>query len=299
MPTPDSIPDMLGPFTACRADLYSLAYRMTGSTTDAEDVVQETWVRWSRCDPTRIANPAAWLTTLCTRLALTELTRARRRREHSVGLWLPDPWLVEETAEPREALQRQESVTIAFMLAMERLTPEERAAFLLHDIFAYDFKAVGRILAQRPASARQLASRARRRLREARPRFSLAPQEQENLLAAFFSAAQSGDAAGLAQLVTDTAIMGSDGGGKATATPGWLLGRDAIVAFLLRVWLPLRESEVRLVPCHFNGNSGCLLVEEGRLTTAVTIAVFKGKIHAIYAHRNPEKLAAFSCLETT
>ncbi len=192
----------------------ALAYRMLGSVEEAEDGVQDAYLRWHRADRGEVANPGAFLARIVTRLSLDRLKEARRRRETYVGPWLPDPLVTELSlaTEPVESVA--DDISYALLLALERLSPLERAAFLLHDVFDVEFEEVATALGRSPASCRQLASRARSHLREERPRYAVRPDEQRSIADAFFAAVKSGDAAVLGALLAQTATFHSDGGGK-------------------------------------------------------------------------------------
>ncbi|MEO5867034.1 MAG: RNA polymerase sigma factor SigJ, partial [Sphingomonas sp.] len=212
--------ESLAAFESERPRLTRIAHRMLGSASEAEDVVQTAWLRWAATDLAAIQSPAAWLTRAVTRIALDILKSAPRRSEVYVGQWLPEP-IVEE-------LPGEEELTTGLLLALERLSPLERVAFLLHDVFSVDFDEVARTLDRDAATCRQLASRARRHIAAARPRFTLPPQKQRDMLEAFFAATRSGDPSALGALLAEDAVLISDGGGRRPAVPYPLSGRDVI-----------------------------------------------------------------------
>lgn len=281
-------------FEAHRPRLMRLAYRMLGSLTEAEDVAQDAWLRWSRIDPTEIREPGAWLTRTTTRLALDRLKSARMQRETYVGAWLPDPMI---TGPEPDAEAFADDLTLSLMTAMERLSPLERAAFLLHDVFDVGFDEVATTLERDPVSVRQLASRARRHIQAARPRYAVEPEEGERLARAFFDAARSGDTAALSTLLADDVTLRSDGGGKVIAFHNAINGAPK----LLRLYAGLHrkyghEGSEMIRPVWIDGLPGYVSLERGRIlqTTALTIA--EGLIVEVFITRNPDKLAGIAAL---
>jgi len=280
------------PFEAERPYLTRLAYRMLGSSSDAEDMVQETWLRWERSGRPPLAQPRAWFTRACTRLCLDRLKSARHTRETYVGQWLPEPLLVDEGAEARRELD--ETLSMALLVTLEQLKPAERAAFLLHDVFDYEFTQVAEILERTPASCRQLAVRARRRVRTERPGRSTSREELERLQRAFFGALGAGDFDGLRGVLAEDVVVRSDGGGKALAAALPIVGATKAATFFIRT---TRESRLSGPPdlreVWFNGAPGVVLYLRGRPVTAFHFLVHDELIAGIFAQRNPDKLAAF------
>ena len=278
-----------GAFEAERPRLLRLAYRMLGSTSEAEDVAQDAWLRWQGADPSAIADPAAWLVRAATRLCLDRLRADKARRAAYRGPWLPEP-LIEDLAE--DPLERAEDVSVAFLLALERLSPLERAVFLLHDVFDADYAAVAETLGRSEAACRQLAARARDHVRDARPRFAVAQAEAAQLAAAFMDAARRNDLAGLKTLLAEDAVMISDGGGKRGAALRPLVGRDDVVGFIKGLFWrqnwPAEAEVVRLA--RINGYPGAILRTYDGLSTVAFQPDGEGRIGAIYVVRNPEKL---------
>jgi len=269
-------------FDPLRPTLTRVAYRMLGSVADAEDVVQEAFIRWMRADRGAVREPEAFLRRTVTRLCLDQLKSARRQRETYVGPWLPDP-IVEE--------DEVEDVTLPMMLVLERLSPLERAAFLLHDVFGLGFEEVAAAIQREPAACRQLAARARTHVRQARPRFKVEKQRGLELAEAFFAASRSGDMKALGAMLTADVSAHADGGGKRPAAMEVVLGFDAVMAQYERVATWLRKNGSTLVRLGFvNGLPGFVTLEaDGELqTTALDIE--DGKIAAIYVMRNPDKL---------
>ena len=274
-------------FEEHRPFLRSLGYRMLGTLADAEDIVQETWLRWAAVPPNEIEAPRAFLSKVTARLCLDHLKSARVKRETYVGEWLPEP-VAEETDEVTG-----EDVSYAVMIAMERLTPLERAAFLLHDIFGQSFEEIGELLARPAATCRQLASRARRHLRSQAPRHPVEAGEGRRLAAAFLQAARSGDLEGLKQLLHSDAVLLNDGGGIVRAAIRPIYGSDRIARMfesLTRRKIPPDETrEVR-----FNGLEGFMYLSDGKATDVILFDPWDGKIGRMYDVRNPEKLARFT-----
>lgn len=275
----------LSDFETERARLLRLGYRMLGSLSEAEDVVQEAWLRW--CDVAGgVDSPAAYLTRIVTRLCLDQLKSARARRETYVGAWLPDPLV--GTTEQDEALA--DDVTLTLMLAMERLSPLERAAFLLHDVFDTPLTEVAAALGREPAAVRQLASRARRHVQSARPRFALQPKEAEEISRAFFAAATSGDAKALSALLTEDVAIHADGGGKVLAFRNVVHGLERA----LRLFEGLKRKHVDLPrfirPIMVDGLPGYVSIERGEVLQTTALELREGRIAAIYIVRNPDKL---------
>ena len=269
-------------FDPLRPTLMRVAYRMLGSVADAEDVVQEAFIRWMRADRSEVREPAAFLRRTVTRLCLDQLKSARRRRETYVGPWLPDPVVEEDEVE---------DVTLPMMLVLERLSPLERAAFLLHDVFGLGFEEVAAAIQREPAACRQLAARARTHVRQARPRFKVEKQRGLELAEAFFAASRSGDMKELGAMLTADVSAHADGGGKRPAATEVVLGFDAVMQQYERVAAWLQKNGSTLVRVGFvNGLPGFVTLEaDGELqTTALDIE--DGKIAAIYVMRNPDKL---------
>ena len=278
------------PLLTHRGRLLGLAYRMLGSRADAEDVLQDAWVRYAGASDVR--NAEAFLVTTVTRLCLDRLKSARARREIYVGPWLPEPVLDAEALSPHTATELADDLSFALLLALERLSPLERAAFLLHDVFDAPFADVALTLDRSEAACRQLATRARKAVRAARPNPPAPPPQHEKLLAAFAAAVASGDVAGLAALLREDALALTDGGGVRTAALNPICGADKVARFFLGLSRKLAASgaALRIEPAHINGASGLLLFLDGGLDQTLSIAVEGDRIVAIYAVRNPEKL---------
>jgi RNA polymerase sigma-70 factor (ECF subfamily) len=275
-------------FQAQRPRLQRLAYRMLGSVAEAQDVVQDAWLRWTRAGE-GVADPGAWLVRATTRLCIDRLRAAKAERAAYRGPWLPEPLIEPLTGDP---LERAEDVSVAFLLALERLSPLERAVFLLHDVFDEDYAAVAETLERTEPAVRQLASRAREHIRDARPRFTVSQEEASRLAAAFMAAAANGDMAGLSTLLAEDAVLVSDGGGKRKAALRVMVGRADIVRLLEGLaWRGGGLGRVRdAKTMRINGYAGFVVtLEEGPETIAFQPGE-DGRIAAIYMVRNPEKL---------
>lgn len=271
-----------------RDRLIGLAYRALGRMTEAEDAVQETFLRWSSADRAGIVNPGGWLTTVCTRLCLDRLRSASRQRETYVGPWLPEP-VVTDDLDLADGVAMGETLTLAFLVLLEALSPLERVAFLLHDVFGFGHDEVGRMLDRTPAAARQLVSRARRHVSEGRPRFEPDAARRWEVATAFLAAAQGGALDELMRLLAPEVTFTSDGGGVASAALRPVVGADRVARFLvglLRKAPP--ETEVR--PAVVNGMPAVVGVIDGRPDTVIVVDVADGHVTAVRAIRNPDKL---------
>lgn len=276
-------------FAAHRRHLLAVAYRFLGSVADAEDIVQDTWLRWSQADLPGVQEPRAFLTRIAARLCLDQLKSARVRRERYVGPWLPEP-VVEAAGYATEAAgERTDDISVALMLALERLSPLERAAFVLHDAFGQTFEEVAAALDRSPASCRQLAARARQHLRSARGRFVVPPGEGERLVEAFLRATRTGDLAGLTRLLAPDAVLHSDSGGKVRAARRQILGAGRIArlfGILTRRFGPAPRTEV----VRINGLPGLVMEDSQGTKQTLAFEIRDGAIATLYLVRNPEKL---------
>lgn len=269
-------------FEAARPMLLRTAYRMLGSLADAEDVVQDAWIRWSNVDQSEVKEPAAYLRRTVMRLCLDVLKSARAKREEYIGPWLPDPIVEDEPIE---------DVTLPLLLALERLSPLERAAFLLHDVFGESFDDIAQTLGRDAAACRQLASRARQNLRADKPRYDVSREQGLNIASAFFAASRSGDVEALGKLLADDVRYQADGGGKRPALPRIITGSDEVVGLLSAIATIYDTTKpTKLVSYTFiNGLPGFVTEEaDGLQTTALLID--GDHIKAVYVMRNPDKL---------
>jgi RNA polymerase sigma-70 factor (ECF subfamily) len=276
--------DAAASFDPLRPRLARVAYRMLGSVADAEDVVQEAFIRWLGANRAAVREPEAFLRRTVTRLCLDQLKSARRRRETYIGPWLPEPLVAREGEEV-------EDVTLPLMLALERLSPLERAAFLLHDVFGLGFAEVAATIDRDPAACRQLAARARGHVREARPRYQVEQRRGLEIAEAFYAASRSGDMAALGAMLASDVSIHSDGGGKRSAAVAPVLGRRTALRLLKALAVLARKYPPRAMrTAMVNGLPGFVTREaDGQLqTTALDIE--DGRIAAIYIMRNPDKL---------
>ena len=273
--------DAAATFEALRPRLARVAYRMLGSVSDAEDVVQDAWLRWQASDRDAVRAPEAFLRRVVTRLCLDQLKSARARREEYVGPWLPDPVVEAEAA--------ADDVTLPLMLALERLSPLERAAFLLHDVFGESFDEVAESLGRDPAACRQLASRAREHVREERPRFPLDREHGMEIAEAFFAASR-GEVAQLGSLLAEDVSFYSDGGGKRPAVARVMLGVDQVTRTYAAIARLTHGSGELVRYAHVNGLPGFVTREADGVLQTTALLIEEGRIRAIYVMRNPDKL---------
>jgi RNA polymerase sigma-70 factor (ECF subfamily) len=274
---------------------FAIAYRMLGSVSEAEDVVQEALLRTHRVleSGERIESPRAFIATVTTRLAIDELRSARARRERYVGEWLPEPLLTDDGDDPERSAEMADSLSMALLVALERLTPEQRAVLLLHDAFGYRHAEIARIIGKSEDNVRQLATRARRHLDTSRPRFETSRAEREELARRFLAAAQDGDLAGLEALLANDVVLTGDGGGKVPALARALRGR-AHVARTMVAWLKLAPrvpgGSIRMV--EVNAGPGALLLDgDERLLAVWSFEIAGSRIARINSIVNPDKLA--------
>ena len=280
-------------FEAHRRHLLGLAYRMLGSVAEAEDVVQEAYLRWHAADRDAVDDPRAYLAKVVTRLCLDHWKSARVRRERYVGPWLPEPVVDDESlaiaAGGDEELAHD--LSVALMLTLERLSPLERAAFLLHDVFAIDFARVADTLGRSEAACRQLAARARSHVQEARPRFLVSPEDGARLAAAFLAAASTGDASSLSRLLADDAVLRTDGGGKRLAALRPILGRDKITRFFVGLAGKAGNAASYVgTPVRINCLPGFVITEPDGSLMTMAFDIREGLIAEISIVRNPDKL---------
>jgi RNA polymerase sigma-70 factor (ECF subfamily) len=265
---------------------FSVAYRMLGSVSEAEDVVQEALLRLH--DAEGVENPEAFLTTATTRLAIDVLRSARVRRESYAGEWLPEPVVSDD---PLERVEDEETISLAFLVLLERLTPEERAVLVLRDAFDYDFDGIAEIVGTSKANCRQILSRARKRIDDGRPRFDADPRERRALADRFLDAARGGDMAGLVALLAPDAVLTGDGGGKARALPRPLVGAEAIARAFVGFARLAERWRVTFDAVTVNGQPGFrVLAPDGGLVDVVGVDVAGGRIARIHSILNPDKL---------
>jgi RNA polymerase sigma-70 factor, ECF subfamily len=270
--------------------LFSIAYRMVGSVAVAEELVQDAYLRMHQ-EARPVESPKAFLTTVVTRLAIDHLRSASARREQYVGPWMPEPLITEVEPDPAEHAEIDDSLSIAFLVVLETLSPVERAVFLLHDVFDYGFDEIGRIVERSAENCRQIAVRARRRVEERAPRFEPSPEEREALSQRFFAALEEGDMDGLVDLLARDAVFVGDGGGKATAIPEPVYGAARVGRMLWAFANQGRRWKVTLERTAVNGQPGAIVRDpEGRVVNVLTLDIPAGAIQAVRSIVNPDKL---------
>jgi RNA polymerase sigma-70 factor (ECF subfamily) len=281
-------------FAGLRPLLFSIAYRMLASVSEAEDVVQEAFLRYQRAlaGGAVIDSPKAYLSAVVTRLAIDELRSARVRRETYVGQWLPEPLITDETVEDvARVIERADELSMAFLLVLQRLGPVERAVFLLHDIFGYSFGEIAEIVDRSPEACRQLASRARRRVAEQRPRFEASRRQREQLAERFFAAVLDGDVDGLVDVLAADAVVQGDGGGKAPQWSKPIVGAQRVARLLTGVGGQIADHGGRLERREVNGQPGAIVrTTDGRVVSVFSIDIADGRVQAVRSVINPDKL---------
>lgn len=277
-------------FEQHRPRLFGIAYRMLGSRADAEDVLQEAYLRWHRASVEEIRSPEAWLVTATTRLCIDRLRLAREAREVYVGPWLPEPILSDASPPADEPLDVASSLSIAFLVVLERLAPEERAAFLLHEVFDSDYKEIAQVLGKSETACRQIVSRARKRVRENRPRMQVTETARRALLDRFVAAVQTQDKEALLSLFAESASWTSDGGGKARAALKVLRGRERVVRFVLGV-LGRHTDKFSFKPVTINNEAGLAIhTPDGKLFSVISARTDGARILDVFTVLNPDKL---------
>lgn len=283
-------------FETYRESMLGLAYRMTGSRVEAEDIVQDTCLKWLDTDQAAVRVPRAWLMKVTTRLALDYLKSARVQRMSYIGPWLPEPYLADAST-PVEEVELDESISMALLVLLDQLSPAERASFILHDLFQYRFDEISEILERTESSCRKLASRARAKLGQRALEPEQSRDEHLQMLTAFSNAVKRGETEELVSLLKADAMFISDGGGKAVAARKVVQGADLITRFFLKAVRPAfiagAEDDVRVEISWFNGAPGLLIYQSGIPVSAFQFEVAQGKIRGIYVLRNPDKLRLF------
>lgn len=278
-------------FVGLRPLLFSVAYRMLGSATEADDVLQEAYLRWADVPDGEVSSARAYLTTVVVRLCVDQLRSARVRRESYVGTWLPEPVLLGSPPDPSAAAELADSVSLAFLVMLEELTPVERAAFLLREVFGYDYAELAGMLDRSEAGCRQLVSRARRHVSERRTRFDADRERSRQLTRRFLAACATGDLDGLLSMLAQDVVVWSDGGGKAKAALRPVHGADKVARLLVGISQKgLAGAEIREVD--INGQPGLVVLSDGVVTTAAVADVLDGQITAVRIVANPDKLIA-------
>ncbi len=281
-------------FESQRGRLFGLAYRMLGSRAEAEDIVQEAYLRWHETDNTAIENPEAWLVTATTRLAIDRLRRLKTEREAYFGQWLPEP-IVGETSSPDRHLDLADDLSIAFLTLLERLAPEERAAFLLHDVFDVGYSEIASVIARSEAACRQVVHRARERVRGDRKRFDVSDDAKTALLHRFLAATEARDERAVLALFAPDATWTADGGGKSAAGRHPIIGAERIAKLVLglreKFWATGRTMDVEII----NSEPGLCVRDNGRVTATISFVTDGQQIVNVYAVVNPDKLPGLPC----
>lgn len=278
-------------FDSHRRRLQGIAYRMLGSVAEAEEVVQDAWLRWHEADKSALGSAEAWLVTVVTRLSIDRLRAAKVQREHYVGAWMPEPTLTDEgPASPEQLLERADDISVAFLAVLERLAPEARAAFLLREVFDADYDEIARTLGKSEAACRQLVHRARTQVHEARPRFQVSRETHERLLRAFADAAARGSLHDLKALLAQDAELIGDGGGKVPTFSRSLRGDRRLAQLYFALWRR-KGAAVRMELVDINGEPGLLRFVDGEIESAQTFEIEGERIARIRVQRNPDKLA--------
>ena len=281
-----------------RRHLLSLAFRMLGTVAEAEDAVQETYIRWYRMDQAerdQIMNPRGWLTRVASRICLDMLRTARARRERYVGPWLPEPVptsaFTETVVDPADQVTLDDSVSTALLVVLEAMTPAERVAFVLHDVFAVPFAEIGQIVGRTPAACRKLATSARARVRKT-PARSVPREEHDRVVRAFAAASRSGDLRALTAVLDAGVVLHSDGGGRVTAARNPVYGPDRVARLILGV--ASKESTVEFLEQQTNDGLGFAIWNEGRITGVATLEVLDGRVTHVRIVLNPDKLSLWN-----
>ena len=274
--------------------LFSIAYRMLGTVSDAEDIVQEAFLRYhgAAAGGGGVESPKAYLSAVTTRLCIDQLRSARARREAYVGEWLPEPLLTDTAApDPAGAAEQAESLSMAFLLLLERLTPVERAVFLLHDVFGYDYGEIAGIVGKSEDNCRQLALRARRHVGEGRPRFEASRSKRERLAGRFFRAVGDGDMDGLVSMLAEDVVVYGDSGGTPPSWPRPIIGRGNVSRLLLGIAGQMRQLGITIRPAEINGQPGAMFLDpDGNLTNIFVLDIADGQVRTVRSVINPEKL---------
>ena len=280
-------------FTSARPLLFSIAYRMLGSVADAEDIVQDAYLRWQDASEVDVREPRAYLATIVTRLSINQLRSARSQRETYVGPWLPEPLVTDHAPDPSEPVELAESLSMAFLVLLERLSPLERAVLLLRDVFDFEYAEIGRIVDKSEANCRQLLVRAKKHLGAAETRFDVDRAQAERLMQRFTQAAGAGEIGGMVAVLAEDITLWADGGGKikgAALRP--IHGADAVARFVAGVLQRFVPAERIMRVAQINGEPGFIMYASGQLLAAMIFHIQDGRIHTIYAIGNPDKLRA-------
>jgi RNA polymerase sigma-70 factor (ECF subfamily) len=296
LPNDPEIPIRLATFDQYRSLLFSVAYRMLGSVADAEDMLQETFIRWQQAPDEEIRSSRAFLVTIISRLCINHLQSARVQREEYVGQWLPEPIITGPGSDPLEIIRVDESLSMAFLVMLERLTPVERAVFLLREVFEYEYSEIAAVLGQSEANCRQILSRAKQHVSAMRPRFKASSRKKSDLLEHFLKATTSGDLEGLVALLSSDVVLHSDGGGKAIAVPNLIQGADNVARGILGGFGKLVPRNLVRRLAQINGAPGVVCYLNGKPHSVLTLDTSERHIRTVYVLTNPEKLAHIPAL---
>ncbi|HZS46106.1 MAG TPA: RNA polymerase sigma-70 factor [Blastocatellia bacterium] len=277
-------------FNQHRGLLFSIAYRMLGTVADAEDMLQETFLRWQNASSNEINSPRAFLVTIISRLCINHLQSAKVKREEYFGQWLPEPLLTGPATDFSDSLQIDESLSMAFLVLLERLNPIERAVFLLREVFDYQYSEIAGVVGRNEADCRQILRRARQHVSQLRPRFDASPKQHEALLRQFREASANGDLEGLLAVLSKDVIIYTDGGGKAPALPRILYGREDVAESFLEAYKKRVPKDVVSQYVQVNGQPGIINYTNGQPRTVITFDILDDQIQNIYVVTNPEKL---------
>lgn len=278
-------------FNQYRGLLFSVAYRMLGSVADAEDMVQETFIRWQEAASGEIRSPRAFLVTVITQLCINQLQSARVRRQEYVGEWLPEPLVTGPEGDPLGVLKVDESLSMAFLLLLERLTPMERAVFLLREVFEYEYAEIANVLGHSETNCRQILRRARQHVGDMRRRFDATARDHDDLFKRFIQATRSGDLQGLVELLSSEVVLHTDGGGKAVALAKEVRGADKVAGTIIERMATTLPKNLVARLTRINGKPGLVSYLNGKPFSALTVDSREGLVQTIYVVTNPQKLS--------
>ncbi len=287
LPTPRTAED----FESHRSYLFGIAYRMLGSVVDAEDILQDAYLRWQATNLNEVQSVKSYLTTIVTRLCIDQLRSVQSQREQYIGPWIPEPLLMDNPSRI-DPVELSDSLSIAFLMLLEKLSPVERAVFLMRDVFSFDYPEIAQVVDKSEANVRQILSRAKQHLASDQPRFNVKPEQQQEVFGQFILACQSGDLDQLLGLLAEDAVMYSDGGGKVVAATRPISGADPVGRFLLGI-IKKAPPGTTFQPTLVNGNPGVVIKRDERVESILTLRVDEGLVRDIFAVRNPDKLTRF------
>ena len=288
--------DQVKVFEEHRPLLFSIAYRMLGMVMEAEDVLQEAFLRWQRADADEVESPKSYLASVVARLCIDQLRSARVQRENYIGPWLPEPVVTDSSADPLAAVELSESLSMAFLVVLESLNPVERAIFLLHEVFDYDFATIAGIVGKSEANCRQIASRARHRVDQKRPRFEVSSDQQTRVLEEFMNTVTNGDIHGLMAVLDDDVTWWSDGGGMPRTAKKPIHGAEKVARFALNL-VRLAPEGIVTKPAEINGAPGLILYLDDKPYSTISFDIVGNQIVTIRAVVNPDKLRSLPPLE--